>query len=197
DPLCDSAFPEAELTSINTNVWLPKLGLLWPLGKNAEFFSQYAEGFRAPPFEDVNIGLEYAQFNVRAIPNPELKPERGRTLEAGLRCRSASTQLELAAYHNRYRDFIQTRAALGPDPETGWMLFQSINRNRIHMEGAELRWQQQLGAGFSSTVSAWWSRARDKTHDSESLGIAPSGAHLTLAYLSPSAAWETRVITTL
>ena len=197
DPLFERAFPEAELTTINTSAWLPKLGLLWPMGKHAEFFAQYAEGFRAPPFADVNIGLEYAQFNVRAIPNPDLKPERGRTLEAGLRWRGAHTQVEFAVYHNRYRDFIQTRAPLGPDPETGWLLFQSINRDRIHMEGVELRWEQRLGAGFSTTVSAWWSRARDKTRDSELAGVAPPGAHLTLAYLSPSAAWETRLITTV
>lgn len=196
DPLFETAFPEAELTTINTNAWLPKLGLLWPLGKNAEFFAQYAEGFRAPPFEDVNIGLEYAQFNVRAIPNPDLDPERGRTMEAGVRWRGANAQVELAAYHNRYRDFIQTRAPLGPDPESGWLLFQSVNRDRIHMEGAELRWQQRLGAGFSTTVSAWWSQARDKTQDSELKGVAPPGAHLTLAYISPSATWETRLITT-
>lgn len=197
DPLFESAFPEAELTSINTNAWLPKLGLLWPLGKDAEFFTQYAEGFRAPPFEDVNIGLEYAQFNVRAIPNPDLKPERGRTLEAGFRWRGANTQIELATYHNRYQNFIQTRAPLGPDPESGWQLFQSINRDRIHMEGTELRWQQQLGVGFSSTLSAWWSRARDKARNSEVVGITPPGAHLTLAYRSPSTNWETRVITTV
>src|SRR5690625_7141120 len=81
-----------------------------------ELFAQYARGLRAPPFSDVNIGLEYAQMRVRAIANPDLKPEKGRTVEAGLRWRGQSTLAELAVFRNDYRDFIQTRAPLGLDP---------------------------------------------------------------------------------
>ena len=84
DALFDQSFPEAQTTELDTTAWMPRLGLLWPLGPNVEAFAQYARGFRSPPFDDVNIGLELAQFGVRAIANPDLKPERGRTLEAGL-----------------------------------------------------------------------------------------------------------------
>src|SRR5699024_3448833 len=138
--------------------WLPRLGLIWPISPSLEFFAQHARGLRAPPFGDVNIGLEWPQFRVRAIANPDLKPEKGRTFEAGLRWRGTNARAEVALYRNDYRDFIQSRAPLGFDPESGFNLFQSVNRDRVRIEGGELRLRHRLGAGFSAELAGEWSR---------------------------------------
>jgi len=44
-----------------------------------------AHGFRAPPYNDVNIGFTNLAFGYTAIPNPNLKSETSRGVEAGLR----------------------------------------------------------------------------------------------------------------
>ncbi|RFF26295.1 MULTISPECIES: TonB-dependent receptor [unclassified Wenzhouxiangella] len=196
DPLFESSFPAAETTELSSSSWLPRLGLVWPLDDNMEFFAQYARGLRAPPFEDVNIGLELPQFRVRAIANPDLDPEKGRTLETGLRWRGAETLAELALYRNDYKNFIQTRAPLGFDPATGFLLFQSINRDRVRIEGGELRLRRDLGAGFSTELAGEWSHGEDRDSGRNLPGVSPPSVIAELAWQSPDASLETRLIAT-
>jgi hemoglobin/transferrin/lactoferrin receptor protein len=196
DPLFESAFPNAETTDLSTTAWLPKLGLLWPLGDAMELFAQYARGFRAPPFEDVNIGLEIPMFNIRAIANPELEPERGRTTEAGLRWRGDDTLAELAIFRNEYRDFIQTRAPIGFDPASGFLEFQSINRDAVRIEGVEMRLRQALPANLGAELAAEWSRGEDRTSGRSLPEVSPPRLIAELSWLAPSARWETRAVLT-
>ena len=85
----------------------PKIGLLFRATPRYTLFGQYAHGFRAPPYNDVNIGFTNLAFGYTAVPNPDLKPERSRGVEIGLRGDfGARGRFSLAAFHNRYRDFI-------------------------------------------------------------------------------------------
>jgi len=195
DRLFTTAFPEAGIVDLDTTAWAPRIGLVWPAGNALDLFFQFARGFRSPPFEDVNIGLDLPQFGVRAIPNPELDPERGHTLEAGLRWRTNRTLLDLAVFRNRFRDFIETRALVGFDPVAGLLLFQSINRDRVEIEGAELRARHRLGAGFDLELAAEWTRGEDRSTNRSLPGISPPQAIAALAW-APTPDWEIRLITT-
>ncbi|MBL37773.1 MAG: TonB-dependent receptor [Xanthomonadales bacterium] len=195
DPLFTSAFPDAEIVDLDTTAWAPRVGLVWPMSNSLDVFFQFARGFRSPPFEDVNIGLDIPQFGIRAIPNPDLEPERGHTLETGIRYRTGSTMLDLAVFRNRFKDFIDTRALVGFDPATGVLLFQSINRDRVEIEGAELRARRALGYGFDLELAAEWTRGEDRSTDRSLAGISPPQAIAALSY-APTPDWEIRFITT-
>jgi len=195
DPLFSSAFPDAEVVDVDETAWAPRLGLVWPLATGFEAFVQYARGFRSPPFEDVNIGLDIPMFGIRAIPNPALKPERGDTVEAGLRYRTPETGIDLAVYRNRFRDFIETRAVLGFDPIDQVLLFQSINRDRVEIEGAELRLRQRLTRRFDLELSAEWSRGEDRDSGRSLSGISPPRGIAALAW-TPVSEFELRLVTT-
>ncbi|MEX2500169.1 MAG: TonB-dependent receptor [Wenzhouxiangellaceae bacterium] len=195
DALFTGAFPDAEIVDLDSTAWAPRVGLVWPVIDELDFFFQFARGFRSPPFEDVNIGLDIPQFGIRAIPNPDLDPERGHTLETGIRYRTRSTMLDLAVFRNRFKDFIDTRALVGFDPAAGVLLFQSINRDRVEIEGAELRAQQNLGYGFDLELAAEWTRGEDRNSDRSLAGISPPQAIAALSY-APTPVWEIRFITT-
>ena len=79
-------------------------------------FFQYSHGFRSPPPEDVNIGLEIPLFNVRAIPNPDLQPETSDGFEVGVRLTGSPFALTASVYDTEYRDFIESKVNLGVDP---------------------------------------------------------------------------------
>ena len=195
DPLFTTAFPNAEIVDLDTTAWAPRLGLVWPVIDELDFFFQFARGFRSPPFEDVNIGLDIPQFGVRAIPNPDLDAERGHTLEAGIRYRTKSTLLDLAVFRNRFKDFIDTRALVGFDPVEQVLLFQSINRDRVEIEGGELRARQHLGYGFELELAAEWTRGEDRNTNRSLAGISPPQAIAAISY-APTPDWEIRFITT-
>ncbi len=197
DGLFEERFPNAEQTALTTNTWLPKLGLLMPLSQQTQWFAQYAKGHRAPPFSDVNIGLYYPQFNVRAISNPDLKSETGQTFETGLRWRHAATSIEAVVFYNKYKNFIQSRAPLGRDPETGESLFQSINRDRVTIKGSELRFKHSLHANVDTQLKLSWLKSKDHETGQPLSSVAPASANIELAYFSPFMAWETRFIASL
>lgn len=69
----------------------PKLGVTYRFTDALGGFFQYAHGFRSPPPEEVNIGLEIPLFNARAIPNPDLRAEKSDGYEIGLRWRTSRT----------------------------------------------------------------------------------------------------------
>ncbi len=196
DPLFDSRFPDAEVTELSTTAWLPKLGVLWPINDSVELFAQYARGFRAPPFADVNIGLDLPMFNARAIANPDLAAERGRTTEAGLRWRGAGTQAEVVAFRNDYRDFIQSLAPLGFDPQRGKLIFQSINRDDVRIEGAELRIRHRFDNRLRAELAAEWTRGEDRDSRRSLPEISPPSMIAELGWMDLTGSWEARLITT-
>lgn len=194
DALFVERYPNTEVTDLTHSAWLPKLGLLLPLSDSAEWFAQYARGYRAPPFADVNVGLFYPQFRVLAIANPDLKPERGYTFETGLRWRSAQQQWQVTAFHNSYSDFIESRASLGFDPVRQLLIFQSINRDEVIIEGLELSWQQQWHRQWQSDIWLEYTRSEDKTTGAELATVSPPKLHAELMYSAASGNWDSRLV---
>ena len=86
DAIYAEDYPFAEVVSISDGEVSPKLGAIYRLFDTTEVYLQYTRGFRAPPYEDANIGLDIPVFNYRAIPNPELRSERSDGFDFGLRC---------------------------------------------------------------------------------------------------------------
>jgi hemoglobin/transferrin/lactoferrin receptor protein len=122
---------------VNETSLSPKLGVLYHATDAATLFLQYAHGFRAPPFADVNIGLDNPRFNYRAIPNPDLKSEKSDGLELGARFASARVHASASLFGADYDDFIESKVNLGPDPVTGVLIFQSRNVAQARIYGAE------------------------------------------------------------
>jgi hemoglobin/transferrin/lactoferrin receptor protein len=129
---------------------------------------QYAHGFRAPPFEDVNIGFDIPLFNYRAIPNPSLDAETSDGIELGARFQGNSYRAAIAVFGVEYDDLIQTRVNLGRQPGTGTLLFQSRNVDEARVYGAEINVNADLGRwveGVSFDASASWVRGKDRSND--------------------------------
>ena len=82
------------------NTWNAALSL--PVGQSNEFVLSYAEGFRAPTFND----LYYPMYG-----NPNLKAEKSKSYELQLRSQLADTiRLEASIYQTKIRDQIQYQA---------------------------------------------------------------------------------------
>ena len=163
----------------------PKLGLRYAASESLGLFAQYARGFRAPPFSDVNIGLNIPAFGYSAIPNPQLRPERSHGFEIGARWSGEQANAEIALYDNRYRDLIESRVNLGRDPQSGLLVFQSQNRDRARIHGIELSGEASLAGfgldAFSTSWSASWSKGEDTQRNLPLNTIDPARLVLGLA----------------
>lgn len=126
------AVSDLEETSVS-----PKLGAIWNFTDALSLYANYAHGFRAPPYNDVNIGFTNLAFGYTAIANPDLKPETSNGYEMGLRGENERGFFSVAGFYNDYDDFIASLNLIGI--QNGLQVFQSQNLSEAHIYGAELR----------------------------------------------------------
>lgn len=191
DPKADATYAEDNPgvlpVGLDHTSWSPKLGAIWRFDATWSAFAQYAHGFRAPPYSDVNIGFTNLAFGYTSLPNADLRPETSDGVELGLRASGAIGWLSVSAYENHYRDFIESQAFVGVDAESGLMLFQSVNRSRVAIRGAEARYGVDLLAlspsleGWSINGSFATARGDDRSENQPLVGIAPARAVVGIA----------------
>ncbi len=178
--------PDVTPVDIASTSLTPKLGVRLTLGDQGSVYAQYARGYRAPPFSDVNVAFTIPTFNYITLPNPDLRAETSHGVEIGYRYEGASHNLELTVYDNHYRDLIESRARVGTDPDTGALLFQSVNRDRARIRGAEMSLSQSLGhflrGDWSLRSAAAWARGDDTARDLPLNTVQPARAVLGLRY---------------
>lgn len=192
--------PATRPVSLRESDLSPKLGLVWHAGDGFDLYLQYAHGFRAPPFDDANIGLDIPLFNARAIPNPDLRSERSDGLDAGLRLRGREAQLHIAVFYTRYSDFIESRMPLGADPDSGRLLFQSRNLSEARIRGIEGSFSTALpGLPESLSVEGSFYAASGKNRDNGRPlnSVGPAQAVLGLNWRWPDDRRELRLKATV
>ena len=125
------------------NTWNAALSV--PVGQSNEFVLSYAEGFRAPTFND----LYYPMYG-----NPNLKAEKSKSYELQLRSQLADTvRLETSIYQTKIRDQIQYQAD------------NDLRNVQARINGLEASLQHELlGAQGSLNVSFIDPRERKDGH---------------------------------
>jgi hemoglobin/transferrin/lactoferrin receptor protein len=193
DPKPDGIYrednPATMPVEIDTDEFSPRLGVILPVGDSIDLWAQYAHGFRAPSFDEANIGLDIPLFNIRAIPNPDLDPESSDGLEAGLRWRGAGLRVDGSMFYTRYEDFIESKVRLGVDPDSGRILFQSLNIGDARIWGAEVTADATLSSwvpGLSVRGSAYWARGENRETGERLNSVGPPQAVIGATWLSPA-----------
>jgi hemoglobin/transferrin/lactoferrin receptor protein len=192
NPKLDSIFaednPGVVPVSLRQTRFSPKLGAVWQFSDAWSGYGQVAQGFRAPPYNDANLGFTNLAFGYTAIPNPDLKPETSQGVELGLRAAGEWGSASLAVYHNRYDDFIESLRFIGMDTSTGLSVFQSQNISKAVIEGAEAKLVWSM-ASVSSAWDGWtfqtaiaWSRGENTLTRAPLNSIDPLRMSLGLGY---------------
>ncbi|MEJ2299671.1 MAG: TonB-dependent receptor [Woeseiaceae bacterium] len=191
DPVYVDAFPFSNLVALDESDVSPKLGVIYQASPAVDLYAQYAHGFRAPPYSDANIGLEIPLFNVRAIPNPDLRSESSDGFELGARLVTGDIDARIAVFRTRYDDFIETKARLGIDPDTGRLLFQSRNLRAATVDGIETTLSWRFGGERRSLrldVSAYYASGTNRESGEPLNSVGPPQAVVGLAWQSADAA---------
>ena len=177
----------------------PKFGVIYRIGDAVSVFAQYARGFRAPPFADVNIGLDIPRFNIRAIPNPDLEPETSDGLELGARVHQTGWWFEASVYRTDFDNFIESKVNLGPDPASGVVLFQSRNVAEARIYGFEASLAtsaEHRPPGWAMYASLAWSRGEDLSNHAPLMAVDPAKLVVAATYGSKSGRWDGELVLT-
>lgn len=185
DPIYAEDFPFAVPVSISESDISPKLGVIYRLNPETDIYLQFAHGFRAPPYEDANIGLDIPVFNIRAIANPDLKSESSDGFDFGIRWQGINSSLRLSAFRTRYTDFIESKVRLGLDPVSGRILFQSQNLEETVIEGIEAGGHINFGGvleSFSLDGSLYLARGENRENGQPLNSVGPGQAVIGAAW---------------
>jgi hemoglobin/transferrin/lactoferrin receptor protein len=186
-----------------------KLGTVYQFGNGVSVFARYSEGFRAPPFDDVNVGFSNFLRGYKTISNPDLESETSEGVEAGLRIAGDVGSLRLAVFRNDYDNFIESFAiapqfagTFGIDPVDGLLTFQSVNRDQVEIDGAELSGSLRFGH-FASAMEGLYLRGSVAYAEGEDAAgepvdsVEPLTGVIGLGYEAPGGRWGAEMIWTL
>ncbi|MDO9406016.1 MAG: TonB-dependent hemoglobin/transferrin/lactoferrin family receptor [Polaromonas sp.] len=137
--------------SISGSAVSPKLGTLFRATQDWSVYGNYAAGFKAPNAGQVNAFFANPVGNYQTIANPNLKAEKSKNFEIGVRGRMRQLSLDVAAFTGRYKDFIedlQQVGGVGGPPPNPPLIFQSINLNKVKISGFEVKGRYDFGKVF-------------------------------------------------
>ncbi|MBT1450592.1 TonB-dependent hemoglobin/transferrin/lactoferrin family receptor [Glaciecola sp. XM2] len=166
DPIFSSANPGVSVEDYKDNQVSAKLGAVYRLSDQYSLWYQYAEGFRIPPMDDVNVGFTNFAGGYTSLANPELEAESVVSHELGLRGYSQAFEWSVSAYVNQYDDFIESLAVVGFNPETRLLEFQARNIDELEITGFDLQATWFLGEQFDA-LQNYLIRASHSYQDSE------------------------------
>lgn len=156
----DGYYPPSKVPgkSLSGSAASPKLGVLYRATPAWSVYGQFAAGFRPPEAGQINDQFEYlAPPNTRVViqPNPNLRPEKSRGFEVGVRGRTGELSLDVAAFANRYSNLIvdaEFVREVGNERQ-----FQAVNIPRARIHGIEVKgrydWGRVAGGRLASTFA--------------------------------------------
>ena len=115
----------------------PKLGIFYEISSNFAVTTQYAQGFRAPPYSSVNSGFSNFAGGYQTLANPDLDPETSENLEFGFKAYGKWGTVNVTYFDNQYEDFIQNTVFIGVS-DMGLSLFQPQNIDNVGISGIEI-----------------------------------------------------------
>ena len=189
-------YKDAEVTA--------KLGAVYRVTETFATYIGYNQGFRAPPYDDVNIGFSNFLGGYKTIANPGLESERSSGWELGASHKGAATELRWTLFRNDYKNFIESLVlaprfltSRGIDPADGLLTFQSVNRAKARIRGSEVSASVAFRDGFSGRFAVAYAQGEDRTDDVPLGSIEPLTAVLGVGYDAPDGRWGGEVIWTL
>lgn len=180
-PLASPSLLQAYERNSNTNYTAEtgNIGLSWRPVKALELTTNVANSFRMPTTSEMFTSSVSGTGYV--IPNPDLKPERGVTVDVGAKLFLSKGMIALTAFHSTYRNLVQSNPVMYL--ETYSTQYQNVGHAEINGIEAETTWQVTQAFSLRANLSAL--RATNTTTHKPLPYIAPVQGHVTADYFFP------------
>ena len=169
------------------------LGALYDLDDTYSLFGQYAEGYRAPNFNEANQAFVNLGFGYAVLPNPEIDAESSDSVELGIRADYENAFLSLSIFSNNYEDFISSNF-IGREGEIS--LYQNQNIQDVEIQGAELLSYFYLNNEWRVRASVAYARGDNKTDDVPIDTVDPLTVVAGLRYDNANGNWGGELLVT-
>lgn len=145
----------AEPVTRSDTALLASLGAQYRFDDRWSIWAKYGEGFKMPTAQQLYTSLPGAFFNL--IPAPDLRPERVRSVELGVRGQFDRGFLAVNAFEARYKDFIDPFFNI-----PGTSDFTYRNLSAVRTWGLEASGAWDFTDRLTGTASIVWQRGRQR-----------------------------------
>lgn len=171
----------------------PKFGLTYDLTSQYSLFGQYAHGFRAPPYDDANLGFSNPTYGYETLPNSGLKPETSDGFEAGLRGKFADgSSFQVSAFYNHYNNFILQK--LIGRTAAGISRYRAENVSEVEIYGLEGKGEWRFRPDWRLFGAFAFARGFDKESDQPLDDVSPFTLNAGLGYDAPDELWGAQAV---
>ena len=169
------------------------LGVLRDINATWSMFGQYAEGYRPPNFAEANQSFVNLGYRYATVPNPGLSAENSKGLEFGLRASFPNASLSVAAYRNRYTNFIEDAFA---GMRGSISLFQNRNIGEVKIRGAEFNARFFLNEQWQARTALAYARGDNLSASTPVDSVDPLTLVAGLRFDAPSGRWGGELLLT-
>ncbi len=190
-------------SDLSESNWSPKFAATYNFNKKLSAYGSYSRGFRAPAYYEVNSSFYNARSFYKTESNPALKPETSDSYEVGIRSIRDNASIKIAAFYNRYNDFIEqlkiTNSAAFPQGYPSTDTYKSVNINSVETLGLEFSSdyflkEDKTGLNISSAIT--YQEGNNLTDNIPLTTINPFEAKIALGYKSENEKWNSSLINT-
>ncbi len=166
-----------------------KLGATYELNDTSRVFGHIAQGFKAPDMNQL-----YESFDrpgaYKNSANPDLKAESVDSIEVGYRFNTDKTNIEVAAFHNQYDNFIE-QVNLGAEPRYPSGVFQNQNLTGVKIKGIEAKTSVNVTDNVQVRGAVAYAKGTaEKSGRTQPLNsVAPVHGIVGVSYDAPSKRW--------
>lgn len=182
-----------------------KIGSIFNIDNEFSVYASFAQGFRAPPYNSVNVGFTNPIGGYKTISNPNLLSETSNGYELGLRYVNSTMNGRIVAFWTDFENFIEDLAVapqfgstFGIDPSDGLLTFQSINHSQVEVSGWELSGDVNLaliqGIQTRARVAFGTAKGEDKELEQPINSIDP--AKLVVGFSAYGSNWNGSAVLT-
>lgn len=197
DDLSKKIAASSAAQDLKSSAFSPKLAISYDFTPKLTGFAQFSTGFRAPPFDDAALAFANVAHGYEVLPNANLKAEKSRGFELGLKQRDRDLSWQVTGFANQYTDFLErvligmrpmpgagARPAAGGRPGAGarpLAIYQYQNLGKVKIWGAEASASWRFAPDWRVSGALSWAKGE---HDGGAPygGVDPVNGWLRLAY---------------
>ncbi|WP_171963235.1 TonB-dependent receptor [Bordetella trematum] len=168
----------------------PRLLGTWKAREQLTLYAQYGFAYRAPNASELYTNYGGPGTYLR-VGNPTLKAETSKGWELGAKLGDDTLGGSVAAFDNRYQNFIDKGVPLDPASphwQPGWNglypmgVTGTVNRDRVRIYGAEASAHWSFAPGWRSWASLAWAVGKDQSTGRHVNSVPPLKAIVGLGY---------------
>lgn len=141
-----SIIPGKEPHILTSYRLIPQLGTIFNITNQYSVYARYAEGFKMPTAQQLYTSLPSVSMNL--IPNPNLKPEKVKSYEVGVRGDYSNGWFSFGAFKADYSNFIKNFIRVGPKD------YMYKNLSKVNLWGLESSTEWRLSSNWTLNTSA-------------------------------------------